>query len=158
MWLNHDQPQAVAQFYSEEPAKRGMTVLNSCCMITARSLAGSKITGRRRAPGRSVGAFDFCRGLGAAGRVMWPRNAFLLRLSSPHGLPAYWLAAFFRYALAGGFTGVYWPGVYPHRPSVVAINRYLPPPGDNILWKALPGERVTVSEGAAFGADRGRNS
>jgi hypothetical protein len=96
MWLNHDQPQAVAQFYSEEPAKRGMTVLNTlhdnraipswqqdhwAKESTWSFLSGHSILPR---PGR-------CWALACCGR----ENAFLLRLSSPHGLPAYWLAACF---------------------------------------------------------------
>jgi hypothetical protein len=104
-------------------------------MITARSLAGSKITGRRRAPGRSVGAFDFAAAWALLGvGVLWPRKRFL--------------AAFILTAWAAGvlvsrlFLGMHWPvdllasiglAFILTRPSVVAINRYLPPPGDNIL-------------------------
>jgi hypothetical protein len=120
-----------AQFYSEEPAKRGMTVLNTPA-ITARSLAGSKIMGE----GEHLVVPSGHRPLPRPGR--WALRC---------GRAKRFLAAFILTVWAAGagsrpFLGMHWPvdllasiglAFILTRPSVVAINRHLPPPGDNIL-------------------------
>ena len=135
MWLNHDQPQAVAQFYSEEPAKRGMTVLNTLhdnhAIPSWQQDHWAKESTWSFPSGHSIFAAAWAL-LGVG--VLWPRKRFL--------------AAFILTAWAAGvlvsrlFLGMHWPvdllasiglAFILTRPSVVAINRSLPPPGDNIL-------------------------
>lgn len=134
MWLNHNQPQDVAQFYQQDPAQRGLSVLttlkDNTTIPTWQKDHWAKEATWSFPSGHTIFAAAWAL-LGVG--VLWPRKRFFAAFA----LVA-WAVCVLESRL---LLGMHWPvdllgsvalAFIFTRPAVALINRLVPPPGERL--------------------------
>ncbi len=134
MWLNHNQPEAVQHFYAQDPADRGLTVLNSLKNTPTIPVWQQDHWAKESTWSFPSGHTIFAAAWALLGMgILWPRKRYIAAI-----VLVAWAAGVLISRL---LLGMHWPvdllgsialAFVLTRPSVVAINRYWPPLGERL--------------------------